>query len=72
MRLVRGINSGKLVFMISNSSSRDTWLNIFVRSMNSAARVGSLWFFCGVLMWRSIDSCMDLMMTSMPPLTPTA
>ncbi len=42
IRLVRGINSGKLVWMMSESSSRETWLNILVRSKKSASRVGSL------------------------------
>lgn len=58
--------------MMSNNSSRETLLNMLVRSMNRAARVGRRSLDCGMMMLRSMESCMALMMKSIPSLTPTA
>lgn len=57
---------------MSKSSSRDMLLNMLVRSMNAAARDGSFDCCCGLMMYFSMDSCIALMMKSMPPLMPTA
>lgn len=67
-----GVSSGKCVCIMSKSSSLDTRLNIFVRSMKTAARVGEDPDFCGVMMNFSIESCIDFMMKSIPPSIPTA
>ena len=72
MSVVRGVSSGKFVSMMLNSSSRDTLLNMFVRSANTAARVGRLFCVCGVIMCFSIDNCIAFMMKSIPPLMPMA
>ena len=72
MSVAMGMSSGKFVLMISKSSSLETLLNMLVRSMKSAARVGVVSWCCGWMMWRSIESWMVLMMKSMPPATPTA
>lgn len=72
MRVAMGDNSGKCVLMMSKSSSRETRLNMFVRSMNNADREGVLFSDCGVMMCRSMESCIALMMKSIPPSMPTA
>lgn len=72
MSVVSGISSGKCLLMMSNSSSRETLLNILVRSMKAAARDGIFDWFCGAMINLSMESCIDLMMKSMPPLIPTA
>ena len=64
--------SGYLQWMTSNSLSRDTRLNIFLRSRNTAALEGAWSFDCGTMMCFLIDSCMALMMKSMPWWIPTA
>ncbi len=65
-------SSGKLVWMMSKSSARETELNMLVKSTNTAACVGVLLFCCGCVMNLSIESCMDLMMKSIPLGKPTA
>ena len=72
MSVVSGISSGKCLRMMSKSSSLETLLNMLVRSMNAAARDGVSDRCCGVMMNLSMDSCIDLMMKSIPPLIPTA
>ena len=66
------MSSGKSVWMISKSSDRETELNMLVRSTNIAARVGVLLLCCGWVMKQSIESCILLMMKSIPLGTPTA
>ena len=50
MSVVSGVSSGKWLWMMSKSSSRDTLLNMLVRSMNAAARDGNCDRFCGLMM----------------------
>lgn len=71
-RDVRGSNSGKSLLMMSNSSSRETALNMLVRSTKIAALDGVSWRCCGCSMNFSMDSCIVLMMKSMPFGIPTA
>ena len=72
MSLVRGVNAGKLGSMISNSSFRDTLLNILVRLAKMAAQVGRLFCSCGVIMCFLMDNCITFMIKSNLPLMPTA
>ena len=71
-REVRGDSSGKSLLMMSNSSCRETELNILVRSMKMAALEGVSFRCCGLSMNFSMDSCMVLIMKSMPFGIPTA
>ena len=72
MRVVRGDNSGKCVCMMLKSSSLETMLNILVRSTKTAALDGVFDCSCGLMMNFSIESCMALMMKSIPPSILTA
>lgn len=58
--------------MMSNSSVRDTALNMLVRSTKIAALDGVKLFCCGELINFSIERCMDLMIKSIPFGMPTA
>ena len=66
------MSSGKSVAIMSKSSARDTELNMLVRSTKIAAREGVCLCCCGWSMNFSMDSCMLLMMKSIPFGTPTA
>ncbi len=61
-RWVSPDSSGKSLLMISNSSSRETVLNMLIRSTKMAACDGKLFLCCHVMMEFAIDSCMLLMM----------
>lgn len=50
MSVVIGVSSGKWVLMMLKSSSRETRLNMFLRSMKSADLVGRVLLDCGVMM----------------------
>ncbi len=65
-------SSGKYLLMISKSSSRETALNMLVRSTKMAARDDKLFLCCCVMMNYSMDSCVLLMMMSIPFGTPNA
>ena len=72
MRFVTGRSSGKWLCIMCVSSCRETLLNIFVKSANTAARVGVFEFCCGSWMYFSTDKDIALIIKSIPPLMPTA
>ena len=69
-----GNNSGKLSCMVSINASHDTQLNMFLISVKKAALVGNCGGVssCGWVVFFSLESCMVLMMKTIPPSTPTA
>ncbi len=71
-RCVSPDSSGKSLLMISNSSSRETALNMLVRSTKMAAHDGKSFLCCHAMMNFLMDSCMLLMMKSVSFGTPTA
>jgi len=66
------VSSGKSVAIMSNSSAHDTELNMLMRSTKNAAWEGVCLCCCGWLMNFLMDSCMLLMMKSIPFGTPMA
>ena len=66
------MSSGKCSWTMSKSSSLEIMLNIFVRSIKTAALDGVECCCCGLMMYFSMDSCIALMMKSIPPSIPTA
>ena len=69
---MRAESSGKSWLMMSKSSSRETALNMLVRSTKIAALDGESSLDWGETMNFSMESCMLLMMKSIPFGTPTA
>jgi hypothetical protein len=65
-------SSGKSLLMISKSSLHETALNMLVRSTKMAAPDGKLFLCCHANMNFFMNSCMLLMMKSIPFGTPTA
>ena len=63
---------GKSLLMISKSSSREIALKMLVRSTKMAAPDGKLFLCCRAMMNFLMDSCMLLMMKSIPFGTHTA
>lgn len=72
MKVALGDSSGKYVLMMLNNSSCETRLNMFVRLMKSANCEGVLFSDCGAMMCCLMESCIALMMKSIPPLMPMA